>query len=170
MCGAAVDIACFLREKASARIRHPIYTLSMMGGKVYVVNQPELVQAVYRNNKALSFANLAAEVVSRLSMASKETRRILLHNVTGEHGDVGYTMEGYKAMHAALAPGPGLNQINELIIPDLAAAVTKLNPGPGKIRIGLYQWVRHTITMATSNAVYGSHNPFREPEIYRAFW
>ncbi|KAL9593175.1 MAG: hypothetical protein Q9179_006049 [Wetmoreana sp. 5 TL-2023] len=74
-----------------------------MGGKVYVVNQPELVQAVYRNNKALSFAKLAAEVVSRLSMASKETTRILLHNVTAEEVDVGYTVEVL-----VLGPFPGL--------------------------------------------------------------
>ena len=141
-----------------------------MGGKVYVANQPELVQAVYRNNKMLSFANLAAEVVGRLSMASKETMRILLDNVTGERGDVGYTMEGYKGMHAGLAPGPGLNQINQSIIPDVADAVTRLNPGSGAVRIRLYQWVRHTITMATSNAVYGTHNPVREPEIFHAFW
>ena len=142
----------------------------MMGGKVYVANQPELVQAVYRNNKAFSFATLAAEVVSRLSMSSRETTRILLDNVMGERGEIGYSMEGYKGMHAALAPGPSLNQINNSIIPDVAAAVARLNPGPGTIRIHLYQWVRHTITMATSNAVYGTKNPFREPEIYHAFW
>ncbi|KAL8692058.1 MAG: hypothetical protein Q9218_002844 [Villophora microphyllina] len=79
-------------------------------------------------------------------------------------------MEGYKGMHTALAPGPGLDKINKSIVHDIAAAVLRLNAGPGTVRISLYQWVRHTITIATSNAVYGTHNIFREPEIYKAFW
>lgn len=142
----------------------------MLGGKVYVANQPELVQAIYRDNKRLSFANLAAEVVARLSVASKETTAILLDNILGERGSVGYTMEGYKGMHAALAPGPGLDRINQSIIPDIAAAVSRLDPGKGIAQINLYRWVRHTVTLATSNAVYGPHNPFKEPDIYEAFW
>lgn len=142
----------------------------MMGSKVYVVNQPELAQAIYRNKKTLSFNSLVAEIISRLSAVSKETTKIMQDNVTGERGDLGYGLETDKGMHAALAPGSGLDKINQSIIPDVAAAIDGLVTGTGTARINLYQWVRYAISMATSNAVYGPHNPFKKPGIYEAFW
>ncbi|OCL11145.1 cytochrome P450 [Glonium stellatum] len=158
--------------KLSAKYPLPAYTVTTFGGKVYVVNSPELAVAVFRSVKALSFANIAATVVSRISLSSKEGTEIMLKNATGEEGDKGYTVEGFKRIHAALGPGPGLEQMTTLAAQHVAVNMGKLKPEKESTitRIMLYEWIQHLIAVATSDAVYGPMNPFQNPEVESAFW
>ena len=36
--------------------------------------------------------------------------------------------------------------------------------------VGLWEWIRHTLTMASTNAAYGAGNPFKDPEVEDGFW
>ncbi|EOD47382.1 putative cytochrome p450 protein [Neofusicoccum parvum UCRNP2] len=150
----------------------PVYSITTFGGKVYVVNAPDVASAVFRNTKDLSFARMAAEVVSRVSLSSTEGTQTMLKNANGYQGDKGYTPEGFKLLHAALAPGPGLQDMISTATARVSATLGQLEPEPGKpsTPVMLYASLQHLIGQATSDAVYGPMNPFRDPDVEQAFW
>lgn len=39
-----------------------------------------------------------------------------------------------------------------------------------KPKISLMQWLKHELSFATTEAVYGPQNPFRDPAVEAAFW
>ncbi|KAI4198859.1 MAG: hypothetical protein LQ350_005008 [Teloschistes chrysophthalmus] len=143
----------------------------MPGSKIYIVNSVDLVASVQRLHRQLAFRPIEAKFASRLCASSKEANGILMANLGGEEGDRGHSDEVYKLMHPALAPGTGLDGLNNAAVQDIVEALDRLSPqdnGPKKIR--LVRWLRHEITMATTNAVYGEHNPFKSAEVEEAFW
>ncbi|KAL8629938.1 hypothetical protein Q9189_004375 [Teloschistes chrysophthalmus] len=73
-------------------------------------------------------------------------------------------------MRSALAPGAGIDGMNRVMFQNLAGSLERLRLTDGQpTRIGLAEWTRHEITLATTNSVYGVHNPFKHPRIERAF-
>jgi hypothetical protein len=65
-----------------------------------------------------------------------------------------------------------LIKMKRIAIQNIAASCDKLDSRAGTppVRIKLMQWLRHEITMATSNSVYGPMNPFKDPMIEAGFW
>ena len=148
-----------------------IYTMAMPGSKLYVVNSPELILSIQRHSKTLAFPPIEAKFAMTVCGSSKEANDILKVNVNGDEGDWGYSVEFYKSLHPALAPGAGLDSMNRVMVQNIAASLESLKAENGKpIKIGLVQWLRHEITMATTNAVYGPMNPFKDPKVEGAFW
>ena len=39
-----------------------------------------------------------------------------------------------------------------------------------EVTLDLYSWVHHTITLASTDAVYGPANPFQDPKVEKGFW
>lgn len=52
----------------------------------------------------------------------------------------------------------------------LVGIMDDLNLDDCEAEVGLWEWVRHILTMASTNAAYGASNPFKDPEIEMAFW
>ena len=90
-------------------------------------------------------------------------------NISLLNGNWGLYYESMKAIHAALAPGGGLDQMNSIMIQSLTMSFDKLGKSES-FRINLAAWLRHEVTMATSEAVYGPGNPLRDPEVENGFW
>lgn len=76
-------------------------------------------------------------------------------------GDNAYFGTFLKATHPSLAPGPGLEAIQKVSIEVLAANMDKLESSGQPIQVDLWKLVRHEIVMATTEAIYGEGNPFR---------
>jgi hypothetical protein len=93
-------------------------------------------------------------------------------NTNTEKGERGLYSDGIDTIHAALLPGEGLDEMNRIAIQNIAASCDKLDSRAGAppVRIKLMQWLRHEITMATSNSVYGPMNPFKDPKVEAEFW
>ncbi|KAL9582638.1 MAG: hypothetical protein Q9203_005412 [Teloschistes exilis] len=143
----------------------------MPTSKLYVVNSVEIISSVQRYPKALAFPPIEAKFATTICASSKESNDIIAVNLTGEDGDWGYSHQVYQSMHSALAPGPGLDGMNRVMIQNVAGSLERLRSTDDKpTRIGLAEWTRHEITLATTNSVYGNHNPFKHPRIERAFW
>lgn len=80
-------------------------------------------------------------------------------------------MEAYAGMRAALSPGPGLDDMNRVMIQNIAASLDSLKPSSGsRTKIELAKWLRQSVTAATTNSVYGPQNPFKDLEVADAFW
>ena len=87
-------------------------------------------------------------------------------NGVGEHS---YAIEFDKSIHSSVTPGAKLDAMNRLSVQKVCKILDTLASEPPKT-IKLFEWVRENIAWATSEAVYGPENPFRDPENLAAFW
>ncbi|OKL60389.1 hypothetical protein UA08_04239 [Talaromyces atroroseus] len=155
----------------SQKTHSPIFTMALPGQKMYIVTQPELIQTVQKQHKTLAFPPIEAKFACKICGVSPEAEAILNQNVNGDHGDFGLSMESYAAMRDALRPGSHLDDMNRLMIQEVASSLDLLQPAKGESRtVGMYSWLRETITTATTRAVYGPMNPYDDKSIADAFW
>ncbi|ETS75310.1 hypothetical protein PFICI_12254 [Pestalotiopsis fici W106-1] len=142
----------------------PIYTLRMPGSRLYVVNSPSLLGPIQNQIRKLSFTAFEATIAANVFGVSKESNAIMGRDLTNEHG---YLMNFPKYVHPALSAGAGLDAMNrraiEVIAQSLDAHVSK-----GSTTIKLFDWVRHELLFASTEAVYGPENPFRDPKMEKA--
>jgi hypothetical protein len=94
-------------------------------------------------------------------------RDILNTNTNGDEGPWGYSMTFYKAIHTPLAPGPDLDAMNRVMAEKIVDAMDGLKE---ERTVGLFEFIRHEITLATTDSIYGPHNPFKDIEIENSFW
>ena len=135
-----------------------------------MVNSPDLVMAVQRNSKTLSFTPFIAHTAQRITLVSKEAWAALMKNLDGKNGDWGLSADTRKGMHAALAPGKDLDTMNREMVKSVSASLDQLCRDEETTTIDLMTWIRHEITLAGTNAAYGPNNPFKDPEVEKGFW
>ena len=88
--------------------------------------------------------------------------------VTRETGVL--SMEFYEAMRPTLKPGAALDHTNRLMMQSVAASLESLTSEAGsKVKIRLSEWLRDSVTAATTDSVYGPQNPFKEKDVVNAF-
>ena len=154
----------------------PIYSLAMPeGSKLYVITSTELISAVQRQPKTLAFPPVGVKFAMSLAGSSKEANRIATDNINGEDGDYGLSMDFNKVVYPALSPGKPLEAMYRVIVPRIKGALDNLRSGVGQegvetTKIELASWVRHELTVAISDCVYGPGNPFRNRQVEDAFW
>ncbi|MCJ1294630.1 hypothetical protein MMC34_006188 [Xylographa carneopallida] len=153
----------------SARHPFPIYTLGMLSGRTYVVNSPDLITAIQRAPKSFSFDPIITSVSERLSIPSKHGIEAVRSHPNGEDGKWGITHDTLNAMRKTLTPGAILDEMNEKMLTNVSAMLDGLDCREGMVT-NLFEWARHTITRASTNAFFGPLNPFQAPEIEEAFW
>lgn len=143
----------------------------MPGQKMYIVTTPDLIQNIQKQPKALAFPPIAAKFATKICGSSDEAHNILMKNVNGDDGDWGLSMESYASMRAALSAGPGLDEMNRVMIQNIALSLDSLQPSSGSsTKIELANWLRQSVTAATTNSVYGPQNPFKDLDVADAFW
>lgn len=91
---------------------------------------------------------------------SKEAVRIVSNDMVTNNG----FMPGLaKVIHSSLSHGPAVDELNRKVFDNLATAlvmwVTRHTDG---LKVNMYEWIRHELFMATTDCVYGPHNPFRD--------
>lgn len=158
-----------VRFIGSAKHPHPIYSLSVFGTKIHIVNSSKLVMAVNRNPKSLAFRSLGMKLTTRLLGPSKEATALALENAGGEQGDWGLTIAIVREVHKGMAPGVDLDRMSASAVHTLSAALQCFESATST-RINLFEWLRHAMTQATTDSVYGPMNPFNDPEVENAFW
>ncbi|KAI1123775.1 cytochrome P450 [Nemania abortiva] len=142
----------------------PIVTLQLFGLRVYVVFSVPIIQSIQKQSKSFAFQPIQARFSVRLCGASKDAYRILQTDIdtgTGEYGTI------FSAMHHALSPGKFLNEMNIISADSIRDSINDIPCGTS---IKLDEWLRHRITLATTDAVYGPYNPFKDKEVHNAFW
>ncbi|KAK0703699.1 putative cytochrome P450 [Lasiosphaeria miniovina] len=150
----------------------PIFTVPLPGQKMYVVTSPELVQAVQKQHRVLAFPPIEAKFAAKICGTSPEAQALMQINVNGDYGDHGLTTQSYTAMRAALKPGDQLDDMNRVMISEIAKLLEILQSTSNtqSRQLGLYAWLRDAITTATTRSVYGPLNPYDDPAVAEAFW
>ena len=60
---------------------------------MYIVTQPDLIQATQKQPKVLAFPPIEAKFASKICGVSQGAESIVDDNVNGEEGDTGMSME-----------------------------------------------------------------------------
>lgn len=175
-----ISLCCFLFLTNATRdkSRLPIVTLPFPGARIYLVFSVPVIQAVQKQVKTLAFQPIQVQFSVQLCGASKEAKRILEEEMDMEVGRFGNI---FTAMHNALNPGRHQDALNLAMMEHVYESVEQLGQTlgvdvgseqkrAGQMEISLFKWLRHHVTLATTNSVYGSHNPFRDEKVENAFW
>jgi hypothetical protein len=141
--------------------------LRLPGSRIYIVNSTDLIPAVERQARVLDFAPIEARAAINVMGATPAGKEILNQEREGV-GKHAYAIEFDKAIHPALTPGPNLDVMNRIAVLKVAEFLENLASHKSQT-LKLYKWVRENISWATTEAVYGPQNPFRNSEILDAF-
>ncbi|KAI0143564.1 cytochrome P450 [Xylariaceae sp. FL1272] len=153
-----------LHLKLSEKYRLPIYTLRMPFFRIYVVNDTDLIPHLTRQWRTISFAAITANAGAVCGM-SKRAIRIMTHDLANEKG---FSISWPKYIAPSLAPGPELDAINKRSAEVLSTEMTRQRV-EGTVRSGLRAWSQHMMITATTEAIYGPKNPYRDPAIVAAW-
>ena len=110
---------------------------------------------------------MAAE---RLAGTTTEGMKQVKQGVAGGHLEEGLVADIRHRMHTYLNSSLSLKSMSRDVFGNLAVALQELDSNDG-INVDLSTWVKHAISIASTNAIYGPQNPFvADPHIYTAFW
>lgn len=155
----------------SERLGVPAFTVPLPGQKMYVIADADLVLQVQKQFKTLSFLPIAAGFAARLCGISERANAIIMKNVDGEDGDWSLATDAHTETPSALRPSESLDDMNRIMLREVQSALEDLQPVKGEVkRMGLYVWLQHAITIATTRSVYGPKNPYDDRELEDAFW
>lgn len=134
------------------------------------MNSAELVSGVDRNAQDFSFAPYLVQFAARALHPTEDATRKLSENLDGGNSDPGLRIQTQRAMRESMAAGTSaLDTMNREVLRQLSNLMdveVSVIDGP----VGLFHWVRNTITTASTNAVYGLANPFLRKEVADGLW
>jgi cytochrome P450 len=136
--------------------------------RTYIVNDPSLISAIQKHWRTISFAAHAADT-GCISGMSKDAVRILNQNLTT---DQSFNASWPKLIMPMMAPGQDLDTLSRTSIDVLIDCVEDLKASQrqgGAAVCGLWHWTRHTMTKATTQAVWGPMDPYRDSAIVEAW-
>ncbi|OLN81971.1 25-hydroxycholesterol 7-alpha-hydroxylase 3, partial [Colletotrichum chlorophyti] len=141
-----------------------IATLPILNGKIYAVWDPFLIQAVYRNRN-LSFEPYAVEFAYKSLGFSKETNKLLQeqgHSLVPEFFEGIQVGMGSKYVH----------RMNTNALSYVATMLENMSQGSESFQAAnFFVWVRDLMTVATTEALYGPGNPFKNhPNLLEDAW
>ncbi|KAK7957270.1 uncharacterized protein PG986_006492 [Apiospora aurea] len=149
------------------RYNLPIYTMRMPGQRVYVVNSLSLIPQVQKQIKTIAFAPIEVQAADAVMGVGPAGNAVIGSERMFEHDS--YLSTFVPSTQPALSPGPGLDSLNGAAIRQIYNAMkTVAESGPTTIE--LFAWVRHEFFMATTEAIYGPKNPFRDPKLEQAWY
>jgi len=139
--------------------------------KIYIVTSPSLISAIDRRSKSISFAPYVVQFAKRILDPSRRALDALADDLGQENGAVGLRPETLKAMHDSLAPGEHLEATTQMMLKSVSDQLSSLDGIGTDEEIELFDWVRHIVTRASTDAIYGTEkNPFQDPAISHGFW
>ncbi|KAI0021339.1 cytochrome P450 [Xylariomycetidae sp. FL0641] len=128
----------YLRDKYSM----PIFTLRLPFTRLYIITSTSLISAVQRQFRTLSFAPVQLRAVTNFASPSKKALDLFSRNIDNDDGFV-----------------PGFLKAFVML-----AEMDKLAGKGSSTTVQMYKWTDEQITYATTDAIYGPHNPLRDPE------
>ncbi|CAM1501492.1 Fc.00g034760.m01.CDS01 [Cosmosporella sp. VM-42] len=165
------DYHRIVHDCSNAHPSLPIATLQMLNGKLYTIFDPHLIQPALRS-KIASFEPFVTEFARKTFGLSDETFEKITSNpaVVPEFTD---------AIHASFQT-ESLHKMNVHFLGSISAkmgplscglaTVDETNTGKEKVDLGglevenLFLWCRDVMTLATTKALYGNHDPFNQDQ------
>ncbi|KAI1074301.1 cytochrome P450 [Whalleya microplaca] len=138
----------------------PIYTLRLPGVRLYIVNSTNLIPVIQRQWRTLLFPPVTVRASEAAMGGSKEAIDIMCQDMVTEKG---FLPGLIKVVHPSLAAGPTLHELNGKAVEAITRSFDKL-VSSGVTKVKMFDWVRRELLLATTNGVYGTYNPLRDPQ------
>ncbi|KAM7193346.1 putative cytochrome p450 oxidoreductase [Rhypophila sp. PSN 637] len=149
---------------------HAIYTLRLPFQRIYVINSTNLIPALQKQWRLISFASLFAGAGKVVGM-SDSACDVLHEHLTDETKNFNYTWVARAAAH--LTPGSkGLDEMNRVavgVVSEEVEALLREKEEENEKVIGLQGWVFRSMLLASTDALYGGMNPMRDAAVARAW-
>ncbi|KAK0646535.1 cytochrome P450 [Cercophora newfieldiana] len=139
---------------------HPICTLPMLGGKIYLINSPSLIAAAMRNRE-LSFDPFAIDFAEGLLGIERKY-------VDGLFATPGWVQTMTDTIHAALA-GENVRAMKAACYREVAKTLNGYERGQTMEVANSYEWLALMVPRAFTRALFGEKNPFDDRSI-QAVW
>ncbi|KAL8690205.1 MAG: hypothetical protein Q9218_004299 [Villophora microphyllina] len=136
-------------EVLSTKYPIPIFTLQTFGRRIYVVNSPDLISAVQKDAKNLTFGPFVSWMSPRIFDIGDEAMAAINENTDGAKGPYGLLPEISRGMHNALAPSESLDWMTRTMLTKLDEYVDPLGSSQDGTEIDLFRWIRRAFTVAT---------------------
>ncbi|KAI9899679.1 hypothetical protein N3K66_006140 [Trichothecium roseum] len=149
-----------------------IYTLRFPAARLYIVNATALLPALQKNWRLISFTPIIAHSGTTAMGVSREGGEAMSRDMTSDGNPVVASMP---IIARALGPGPELDRMNARAVEVIVAGMEKLrakgvaSSSPSATRLQFWSWAHHEIFMATTEAVYGPLNPYRNKSVEDAW-
>ncbi|KAJ8064230.1 hypothetical protein OCU04_006578 [Sclerotinia nivalis] len=155
----------FLSQKCGL----PIFSLGMINQDIHVVASPDLMPYLHRKHKAISLWQLEGRFTAQLAGLSESARDRLLANVF-DSDTPSLMLKGIKVIQAALSPVGGMRNMLQVAALATKNQLDDLATPAKNNRTDLWEWVRHELTIVTTESLYGVGNPYRDPKVEAGFW
>ena len=155
-------------NSSSQRYRLPILTLPVLGGQLYVINSPKIIAAIERQPNTVSFWHVEASTIGKIAGLRADAADTVSRGV-GDDSE-SFWLKGLRAIHRAMTPGKGFD---EMILKATRTSVESLRQLESDVKgrkVNLWDLITHEITLSHTEAVYGQHNPYKDPSVESAFW
>ncbi|KAK7731948.1 hypothetical protein SLS63_005246 [Diaporthe eres] len=119
-----------------------------------------------RQFRALNFPVIMGKAIAKIAGTSAATNEIMNNNLVT---DDGFLVGFNKAIHSTISAGSDLDRLNREAIGSFSMSMDGLTAG-GARYVPLFSWVRSEVLLGTTDAVYGPSNPFRVPDIEKAWY
>jgi hypothetical protein len=133
--------------------------------RVYIINATDLIPAVQKQWRLVSFTPILAKSGPSVLGMSKAGADILHKDMKSDSNSV---VESIPIMSRALGPGPSLDTMNRTAVEVMVDSMEKMRRN-GCSTIEFWAWTHHEILKATTEAVYGPQNPFRQQAVEDAW-
>ncbi|KAI1390768.1 putative cytochrome P450 [Hypoxylon trugodes] len=158
-----------MRDKAKL----PIYSIRMLGAKLYVVTSPELISQINRKQKVISSDGPFIETVfARLLALDAPSLALLRGGAHGAHQRNGLRHDMQILQHDLLKPGDAMKQMYLRTVEEFARRLNGVAPEAGaKQPVELMGLTQQVFTWAIAFSLYGRDNPFElDPSLVDDFW
>ena len=110
---------------------------------------------------------MAAE---RLAGTTNEGMKLVKQNVADGRLEPGLVLDLRDRMHKFLTSSSSLEGMSRDIFRNITVALEELGDKNDSV-INLSSWIKYTISMTSTNTIYGPFNPFAtDSQVYTAFW
>jgi hypothetical protein len=150
---------------------HPIFTMPMLNGRVYVVTSPPIISLVQRAAKTLPFEPIVVQLTDRIATMDPGTSAIIARNYDSRIKEEQENCLLFK-MHdfhiGELGPGGLLEELSFAQLNHMAHMSRDIVDGE---QVELFAWIRHMLSASNMLAAYGPKNAFvGHPEVEEDFW
>ncbi|KAL2074507.1 hypothetical protein VTL71DRAFT_8285 [Oculimacula yallundae] len=149
---------------------YPAFTLRIFSSRIYVICDPSLIQAAYRNTKTFDFGSFVVESSQRAFNIGERGMKIMRGETSPDYdpngpylngnNGISFLNEHHKHMVESLSPGVGLSELNQGVLERVAASINDI--GQHGKTIGIYRWIRDVLTLATADMLYGPESPLND--------
>ncbi|KAK6220960.1 hypothetical protein QIS74_04952 [Colletotrichum tabaci] len=156
--------------KIGSQTKFKIFSAPIFNFKFYVISERKFVASIQRNAKTISFAPFAAKAARTFSGATEKAASLQDHLEGGPEAK-----EFDRVQRTMLAAGPELDEMSHVatrvkleLVDKLAVDATRSSGSAAEI--DLFAWVRHAVSISSTEGFFGPLNPFKNPEHETDFW